>query len=397
MTLPPFEGGVPAKSRWLCDWLRGRGHTVTLSYYATFGHDSDLNVPSWRMATGASPGVRTGSCFDGVRSVAVGCWLPELEFTYYLNSSRWRDLIRSHDRHIAVGGTPLISYPLAAMGIPHLTWCASGTAGDRSDRVRSMAWARRAIDRVFIAPQLRRMERRILRDSGSIYGVSRYTAHALNAAANSGDSNFPANRIGYLPIPVDAAMFHPPETPARPGVVGFAGRLNDPRKNVAALIESVFLARKAGADIRAVLAGDDPGRELRAAVERLGLSAHVDFLGKVDRARLRQFYRELDVFAIPSRQEGLCIAGIEAMASGVPVVSTRCGGPEDYVCPGKTGLLVEFESDAIADGIVAIAQDRALRNALSVNARAAAVRDYAPDVFFRLIEEAWRSVWPEDF
>jgi glycosyltransferase involved in cell wall biosynthesis len=111
---------------------------------------------------------------------------------------------------------------------------------------------------------------------------------------------------------------------------------------------------------------------------------------------LRRFYREIDVFAIPSRQEGLCIAGIEAMASGVPIVSTRCGGPEDYVCPGKTGLLVGFESDAIADAIVAIAQDRVLRNAMSANARAAAERQYAPEVFFRLIEEAWRSVWPGD-
>lgn len=389
MTLPPFTGGVPAKTRWLCEHLGRRGHVVTLAYYATFGHDSDLNAPLWRMAIGARPGVRTGSCFDGVRTVAVGCWLPELEFPYYLPSNRWRDLIQAHDRHIAVGGTPLISYPLAAAGIAHLTWCASNTSGDRTDRVRAMPRLRRTFDRLFIAPQLGRMERRILRGSGSIFGVSRYTAKALNAARS-------VDRIGYLPVPVDIATLVPPETPPRPGVVGFAGRLNDPRKNVVDLLQAVHLARRAGADIRAILTGDEPGLELRNAVEHLGLSSHVEFLGAAPRDRLRQFYRDIDIFAIPSRQEGLCIAGIEALACGVPVVATRCGGPEDYVHPGETGLLVGFDPGEMADAFIAIAHNRPLRNRMSANARALSEREYSPDVYYRRLASAWRSVWHED-
>ncbi len=390
MTLPPFAGGVPAKTRWLCEHLGRRGHAVTLAYYATFGNDSDLNVSSWRVAVGAMPGVRTGSCFDGVRSVAVGCWLPELEFTYYLPSDRWRDLIQAHDRHVAVGGTPLISYPLVAAGIAHLTWCASSTSGDRTDRVNAMPWMRRAFDRIFISPRLRRMERRILRGSGSIHGVSRYTAKALNWDRSVD------RHIGYLPVPVDVATLVPPETPPRPGVVGFAGRLNDPRKNVTALLQAVHLARRAGADIRAVLAGDEPGLELRKAVERLGLSSHVEFLGAVERERLRQFYRNIDIFAIPSRQEGLCIAGIEALACGVPVVATRCGGPEDYVHSGETGSLVGFDPSEMADALVAIAQNRPLRDRMSANARALSEREYSPDVYYRRLASAWRSVWHED-
>ena len=391
MTLPPFTGGVPAKTRWLCEHLSRRGHAVTLAYYATFGHDSDLNVPSWRIVTGARPEIRTGSCFDGVRSVAVGCWLPELEFTYYLPSSRWRRLIREHERHVAVGGTPLISYPLAEEGIPHLVWCASSTSGDRSDRARVMPWMRRVFDRMIVSPQLNRMERRILRGSGSIYGVSRYTANALNTVKERS-----AGRIGYLPVPVDVATFVPPVTPPRPGLVGFAGRLNDPRKNVVALVQAVSEARKTGADIRAVLAGDRPGSELRAAVERHALSAHVEFIGEVDRARLQRFYREIDLFAIPSFQEGLCIAGIEALACGVPVVSTRCGGPEDYVRSGETGELVGFDPEDMAAAIVAIAQNRPLRSRLSKNARSVSEREYSPEVYGRLLASAWRSVWHED-
>ena len=236
LTLPPYDGGVPAKARWLCEYLRRRGHDLTLAYYATFGRESDLNVPLWRLAAGQGPRCRKGTCFDNVASVAVGCWLPELEFTYYRPSARWDHLIATHQRHIAVGGTTLISYPLARAGIPHLTWCASSTDGDRSDRVRAMPWTRRIFDRAFITPRLRAMERHVLSGPGAIYGVSRYTAKALRSEAARAP-------IGHLPIPVDIAALAPPAKSPRPGVVGFAGRLNDPRKNTPALIAAVARAR----------------------------------------------------------------------------------------------------------------------------------------------------------
>jgi glycosyltransferase involved in cell wall biosynthesis len=252
-----------------------------------------------------------------------------------------------------------------------------------------MTWPRRIFDRAFIAPQLRAMERRILAGPGAIYGVSRYTAKALRTVA-------PRAPIGHLPIPVDIAALVPPEKPPRPGVVGFAGRLNDPRKNIPALIAAVARARARGADIRLVAVGADPGAEVRAAVQDHGMTGYVEFPGEVDRHRLGQFYRDIDIFAIPSHQEGLCIAGIEAMACGVPVVSTRCGGPEDYVRPGQTGVLVGSSADEIAEGIVAIAGDRRLRERLSQGARAVAEREYVPEVFYRLLDAAWRSVWNED-
>ena len=142
--------------------------------------------------------------------------------------------------------------------------------------------------------------------------------------------------------------------------------------------------------------GAEPGAELRAAVQDHGMAGYVEFPGEVDRARLGQFYRDIDIFAIPSHQEGLCIAGIEAMSCGVPVVSTRCGGPEDYVRPGQTGLLVGPSSDEIANGIITIARDRPLRERLSQGARAVAEREYCPEVFYRHLGDAWRSVWNED-
>ena len=59
-----------------------------------------------------------------------------------------------------------------------------------------------------------------------------------------------------------------------------------------------------------------------------------------------------------SAQEGLGISGIQAMACGVPVVSTRCGGPEDYVIDGKTGKLAGNTPEELADAIAWIVADR---------------------------------------
>jgi glycosyltransferase involved in cell wall biosynthesis len=388
MTLPPYVGGVPAKTRWLCEALRARGHDLTVAYYATFERESGLNAPSWTLAAGRRPGCRTGTCFDGIRAVAVGSWLPELEFTYYLPSARWSELIASHDHHVAVGGQVSISYPLAVANIPHLVWCASSVDGDRTDRVRAMPWPRRLIDGALIAPRLRAMEYRILSGAGRIFGVSRYTARALGHESDG--------RIGHLPIPVDIAELKPPEHPPRPGVIGFAGRFNDPRKNMAALIAAVARARGQGHDIRLKAVGAAPDEPLRQAVRDSNLDGVVDFPGEVGRERLIDFYREIDVFVVPSHQEGLCIAGIEALACGVPVVSTRCGGPEDYVRPGETGVLVGSSPDEIAEGIVSIVRDRNLRARLSQGARTAAENEYSPAVFRQKLAGAWRTVWGED-
>ncbi|WP_170958921.1 hypothetical protein [Magnetospirillum sp. 15-1] len=79
-TIPPFEGGVPAKCAILAHHLRALGHQA---YYAIWGDEPGLVAPSWRLLQGARPGIRRGTCFGGIDCVGIGCWLPELE--------RWRN------------------------------------------------------------------------------------------------------------------------------------------------------------------------------------------------------------------------------------------------------------------------------------------------------------------
>jgi glycosyltransferase involved in cell wall biosynthesis len=71
---------------------------------------------------------------------------------------------------------------------------------------------------------------------------------------------------------------------------------------------------------------------------------------------MRSFYQGIDGFVISSHQEGLALVGLEAMAQGVPVVSTRCGGPEEYVLPDETGYLASFDADELAAVILTMLQ-----------------------------------------
>lgn len=381
LTLPPFAGGVPAKCHILAQWLRRRGHRVTIAYYATLSDHPELVAPSWSLRR---PGLRQVTVWDEFPGWAVGCRFPELEFPYYLPSSRWDQLIAGHDRHVAVGGTVLVSYPLVAAGIPHLTWCAATMIEDRRDRRAAMPMPRRCFDRLVTGPVQAAMERRILAGSGHILPVSGHTARLFAAAGRP---------CPVLPIPV-RPDFSPPHRSAPAGIVGFAGRLNDPRKNLGLLVDAVTLAVKGGADLRLRLAGDHPGAALTARLTDPVLAGRVECLGPLPSEQLADFYGGLDVFALPSLQEGLAIVGTEALACGVPVVSTRCGGPADYVVDGQTGWLVD-DAQGMADRLTAIAADRQLRQRLSQGALALVAGRYDGASFDLGLERAWTHVWGE--
>ena len=125
-----------------------------------------------------------------------------------------------------------------------------------------------------------------------------------------------------------------------------------------------------------------------AHVKRLGLEHRVRFLGAKDRAELPVFYNRLDVFVIPSTQEALAIVGLEAMACGCPVVSTRCGGAEDYVHDGVNGFLVGFSAEEMADALGRILSDAALYARMSKAARRTVVENYSEQ---RMRDALWAA------
>ncbi len=108
---------------------------------------------------------------------------------------------------------------------------------------------------------------------------------------------------------------------------------------------------------------------LAARVRTLGLDANVRFLGRVD--DVASVLAAADVLVMPSRQEGLGVAALEAMAAGLPVIASRVGGLPEAVVDGATGLLVPpADVPALAAAIARLAADRALARRLGAAGRA---------------------------
>lgn len=384
VTLPPTTGGVPTKTKILARFLRRLGHQVTIAHYATLSDDPALVVPSWRMFA-TKPGITRRTCFDDFPSIAVGCRFPELEFSYYRRSDAWRRVVGEFDRHIAVGGTVLVANLLMDNGFKFPVWCASTMIDDRAERRAAMPWPRRLVDETLIGPVQRGIEKRVLATNAHFMAVSQYAADTLIDAGGRRD------RFRTVPVPVDTALFRPDEmTVARR--IGFAGRPEDPRKNLPLLLRAVSVLRSRGTAVTLHLTGEPPRDISRLAIQ-LGIEDVITWTGWMPEHALPDFFRSLDVFVFPSAKEGLGISGIQAMASGVPVVSTRCGGPEDYVIDGETGALVEAEPRAMADAIAGICEDRLRRERLGTAARALMEREYAMARFEDNIAEVWQSTW----
>jgi glycosyltransferase involved in cell wall biosynthesis len=145
-------------------------------------------------------------------------------------------------------------------------------------------------------------------------------------------------------------------------VVGSVTRLSD-QKRLDRLLAAASLLPQA----HVALAGEGPlESDLRAQAERLGISHRVHFLGY--RGDVAQVLRSFDVFALTSDKEGMANAMLEAMAAGVPVVSTLVSGAEEALAPDDEGrapgVIVEPDPEGIARALRGLLDDPAKREAM---------------------------------
>ena len=361
-TIEPVDGGVPAMAACITRMLVEMDIEPVFAWYSPWSTHPDLSVPLHAVASGRRPGQMERPVYGDQEGHGLGAWLPELEFTHYLPRRAWRELVASCDVHLSVTGNPLCATPLARLGMPFLAWVATPWQADRVDRVSRFSLPRRLLDRGLNGPVLRRLERQVLQaPRGRILALSSYTAAALEAIAGR-----PMD--GVMRMPVNPDVFRPATDRLVPWRIGFAGRYGDPRKHITLLLQAVARLVADDRPVQLVLAGEQNVDLLHDRLAAMGLAERVRCHPCLAPSPLAEVLQTLDLFVIPSHQEGLCIAALEAMACGVPVVSTRCGGPEDYVIEGRTGQLVTSEPTAMAAAIAAICSDRGRRDTLSEGA-----------------------------
>ena len=135
-----------------------------------------------------------------------------------------------------------------------------------------------------------------------------------------------------------------------------------------------------------VLAGDGSQRKmLEGLAGELGVSDRVVFLGGIAHEELPAYYQSADVFARPSRSEGMGISFIEAMAAGLPVVATTVGGIADFARDGENMLAVSVDDPkALAGAMVKACDDMEVRKRLIDGGKKTAARYDWDDIATRV-------------
>lgn len=163
---------------------------------------------------------------------------------------------------------------------------------------------------------------------------------------------------------VDIRRFSPDRS-KRPGsefvVTPGASRVTE-RKGLNYLIEAIGMLAPQYPDIHLKVMGDGSARPaLEALVQEKRLKENVTFLGRIPREQTVPYYQEASLFVLPSLNEGMSNAMLEALASGLPIIATPTGGTAELVTEGVNGMIVpEKSAQALADAIEPFLQNRNL-------------------------------------
>lgn len=203
-------------------------------------------------------------------------------------------------------------------------------------------------------------------------------------------------RIIANPVPRPGANEHsPPPMPGTPMIVAM-GRLM-PQKGFDLAIRAMALVHRDFPEWKLVILGEGPDRTpLEALRDELDLRDIVHLPGTVSKPAA--WLRHAGIFLMSSRSEGFPNALCEAMALGLPVISTDCpSGPADIITPGIDGLLVPPDShESIAAGLQQLLSSEELRHQLAHRAPAALGR-FEPDLIYSAWLELLRDVVSQNY
>lgn len=202
-----------------------------------------------------------------------------------------------------------------------------------------------------------------------------------------------------IPGAVDTRRFYPAQEDEVGLVSGepkllYHGRV-DARKGILDLLKALAkLDARGRRGWRLVVSGIGPDvEEAQSLAAELGLADRTRFTGYAEYERTPEVYREAEVFVSPTHAEGFSNTILEAMATGLPVVSTRAVGVVDCLTDAENALLVEpGDSTALAEALARVLDDAALRRRISRKALAEAREVYAWPAIARRIQTVYRSL-----
>jgi len=351
-------GGITRHVLSLRDWMRGRGHRITLGGTSSFWAGKDTEPDYVELPTKYVSGIG-GPLPARLVNVARAVWT----LRRWLKRNRV-DVIHAHE------SAPALVANLArrGLGIP----LAVTYHGSEPSRIASFGAIAKTADLV-ITPSHRSAE-----DLEKIGTVPRAKLKVLG--------------LGVAPPPDDA----PAEIAAlRRELLGDGAfvaltlaRL-EPQKGIDILIDAAARIVKDHPGVRFAIAGDGVDEaKLKAQARALGVDRQVRFLGRVSRPHL--YLRASDLFLLTSRWEALPFSIVEAFQAGIPAVATACSGVVELIDDTVGAVVPVGDVDAIAAAVGRIVGDEGLRRAMGQAALERAKLDrFDPDWVHRQFEETY--------
>lgn len=330
-------GGVASIARFIRESLELRGHSVTV-FDVDCSSSSKisrrlLNFKSlFRKSLIVHVRIKESQIFR------VGTNCAEFEVARYLPSKELDEHLNQFDVIQVVSGFGSFSNKLKRVKVPIVQQIATRTQWERESRIPNMGVLQRfALTAQY--PILNRLE---------IGSVQRCELTLVeNIEMFNWANNLNSGSVSIWNPGVDTSVFFPANkwSPENPFIA--IGRLGEPRKGWERLITAFALAIAERSDLPnlRIVGNGDLTHDCYALIDKLQLKERVWVMRNASREELADALKNSSYFLQTSYEEGLGIASLEAMASGLPVISSKSFGSSQVVSHGETGFLIVQDSD----------------------------------------------------
>jgi glycosyltransferase involved in cell wall biosynthesis len=347
-------------------------------YLFCLGHRRAMSIA--RRTFAVAPHAIDADAFLGMRYPAI---LPEVpSVNHAVNARRMGTAVHRARSLWVVTTSAHYGFPAAAAGRRYACWVGTGFTEEAEARRHGLTTSRQLFLQLNSAT-FRRVERQVLRRAAQVYATSPSSRDAVAAAAGLAPET-----VRLLPIAVEPEIFCPEPDESWLGrlehpVVVFVGRSPDPRKNVGLLVDAFAEIKRRLPAAHLRLVGRPPLQSVR---ERLPDGTEV--LGEV--VSVAEAVRTASLFVLPSLQEGFGVAVAEALASGVPVVVTPCGGPEHMIRSSAGGIVLStFTLEEVVETVTQLLGDPHRLLEMRRRGRDYVTRWHSPQLLTRLLAEAF--------
>jgi D-inositol-3-phosphate glycosyltransferase len=381
-------GGVPTVAKFILQTIQKSGRYDVLLISLSISASDSISVlirkpwTWWRSAD-----VRMLE-FAGMPVHHVGSEWAELEWQRYRHRRVLTELLQRADLIQVVTGTPSAAAPCLGLNKPVVLQVATTAVVERESLLRAAKPGLMRRWRQFATNKIAQLEEQVLRDCDAVLVENRWMKQYCDQRrlidGVQHDTQFAPPGIDsehFVPAPhrLDRSAFDQAmQSDHHPAYLLCVARLDDHRKNFPMLIaayahyRSLALNTSSAAVPRLRMVGGCQALpQIAKAIADHQLGDYVDIFQDASDAELLRHYQHALVFCLASNEEGFGMVLIEAMACGLPLVATRCGGPESIVEVGSNGYLVDcHDATAMAIAMQQASADLSHNFALGKAARA---------------------------